>query len=89
MLEDNELRVRLLVEMLGHGWLVQLTATFDHASLDALDIVKPEFANTLQEDLLATLKVILPSHAQSNRLRFYLWDTEIGLRILGLRSNSC
>ena len=65
--------MRLLVETLGHGWLVQLAATFDHTSLDALDIVKPEFANTLQEDLLATLKVIHLSHAQSNCLIFSLF----------------
>jgi len=89
VLEDDELRVRLLVETLGHGWLVQLTATFDHTSLDALDIVKPEFANTLQEDLLATLKVILPSHAQSNCLIFSSRDTEIGPHILGFGNNSC
>ena len=88
MLEDDELRVRLLVETLGHGWLVQLTVTFDHASLDASEIVKPEFANTLQEDLLATLKVL--ALAQSNCLRsHFLRDTEFGPHILGFGSNSC
>jgi hypothetical protein len=57
-LGDVELSVRLLVEMLGHGWCYYVLSVFANLTsrIDMLDEDEPE---TIQDDLLTLLKVVL------------------------------